>query len=144
MTAGIEAVSAWLRHLAVRTGDLEGAVERNPRPVILKRIANLAAELHNEALARQLEQLVRRISHRGTTPSRTGVGTRITVPATLTKMPRASGSPWLDAQPMRLARQESEVHRIVGRTVSSRMTSPGLGGGGRPSLLLRISVHDPP
>lgn len=118
VTAGIETVSAWLRHLVVRTGDLEEAVERNPRPVILKRIANLATELHNDPLARQLEQLVRRISHRGTTPSRTGVGTRITVPPTLKEMPRGSSSPWLDAQAMRLARQESEVHRIVGRTAA--------------------------
>ncbi|MBV8147411.1 MAG: hypothetical protein JO184_20630, partial [Gammaproteobacteria bacterium] len=113
--AGIEPVSAWLRHLVVRTPEIEAAVERNPRPVILKRLAGLAAELQNEPLARQLEQLVRRISHRETTPSRTGVGTRITVPPTLKEMPRGTGSPWLDAQAMRLARQESEVQRIVGK-----------------------------
>lgn len=118
VTVGIESVSAWLRHLVVRTGDLEAAVERNPRPVILKRNADLAAELHNEPLARQLEQLVRRISNRETTPSRTGVGTRITVPETLSEMPRGSGSPWLDAQAMRLARQEADIGRIVGKAAA--------------------------
>jgi Fic/DOC family len=118
VTAGIETVTAWLRHLIVRTPDLETAVEKNPRPVILTRLADLAAELHNEPLARQLEQLVRRISHRETTPSRTGVGTRITVPPALKQAPRGSGSPWLDAQAMRLARQESEVHRIVGKAAA--------------------------
>ena len=122
ITAGIEPVSAWLRHLVVRTPDLQAAVERNPRPVILKRIADLAAELHNESLARQLEQLVRRISHRETSPSRTGVGTRITVPSTLKEVPRGTGSPWLDAQAMRLARQEADIRRIVGKAAAQLPT----------------------
>jgi hypothetical protein len=111
---GIETVSAWLRHLVVRTPDLEAAVERNPRPVIVNRIGDLAAELHNESLARQLARLVRRISHRETTPSRTGVGTRILVPPVLQDAQRGTGSPWLDAQAMRLARQEADIERIVG------------------------------
>lgn len=114
VAAGIETVSAWLRHLVVRTPDLEAAVERNPHPVILNRIADLAAGLHNESLARQLGQLVRRISRRETTPSRTGVGTRIVVPPVLQHAARGTGSPWLDAQAMRLARQEAEIHRILG------------------------------
>ena len=83
VSGGIETVSAWLRHLVIRTPDLEMAVDANPRPVILKRLAGIAAQLHNEPLARQLEQLVRRISSRLTTPSRTGVGTRIAVPPVL-------------------------------------------------------------
>jgi hypothetical protein len=118
VTAGLEPLSAWLRHLVVRTPDLESAVERNSRPVILKRLADLAAELHNDPLARQLEQLVRRISHRDTTPSRTGIGTRIAVPQVLQEVPRGSGSPWLDAQAMRLDRQVSEARQIVRRAVA--------------------------
>lgn len=118
VTAGLEPLSAWLRHLVVRTPELENAVESNPRPVILKRLADLAAELHNDPLARQLAQLVRRISHRGTTPSRTGVGTRIAVPQVLQEAPRGSGSPWLDAQAMRFERQASEVRRISGRAAT--------------------------
>lgn len=90
---GVEPVSAWLRHLVVRTPDLEARVEKNPRPVILKRLADLAAELRNDPLARQLEYFVRRISHRRTTPARTGVGTRIAVPEPLQQAPRGSGSP---------------------------------------------------
>jgi hypothetical protein len=118
VTAGIEPLSAWLRHLVVRTPDLEACVEKNPRPVILQRLADLAAELHNEPLARQLEQLVRRISSRASTPARTGIGTRIAVPKALQDAPRGIGSPWLDAQAMRLAREETEAHRIVGDVAS--------------------------
>lgn len=117
VTAGLEPISAWLRHLVVRTPDLEAAVERNPRPVILRRLSDLSAELHNDPLARQLRQLVRRISHRETTPSRTGVGARIAIPPVLQEAARGTGSPWLDAQAMRLARQEAEAGRIVGSAV---------------------------
>ena len=116
VTAGLEPLTAWLRHLVVRTPDIEAAVERNPRPVILQRLASLAAELRNEPLARQLEQQVARISHRQNTPSRTGVGGRITVPPVLKDAPRGTGSTWLDAQAIRLYRQEAEVRHIVGNT----------------------------
>lgn len=112
--AGIEPLSAWLRHLAVRTPDLEARVEKNPRPVILQRLADLAAELRNESLARQLEHLVRRVSRRRSTPARTGVGTRIVVPKVLQDAPRGTGSPWIDEQAMRLARQEAEARRVLG------------------------------
>lgn len=114
VTAGIEPLSAWLRHLVVRTPDLEACVEKNPRPVILQRLANLAAELRNEPLSRQLNQLVRRISSRRSTPARTGVGTRIAVPKALQRAPRGTGSPWLDTQAMRLAREAADAHRIIG------------------------------
>ena len=102
----------------MRTPDLEARVEKNPRPVILQRLADLAAKLHNEPLARQLERLVRRISNRESTPARTGVGTRIAVPKVLQDALRGTGSPWLDAQAMRLAREQMEVHRIVGDVAS--------------------------
>lgn len=114
VTAGLEPLSTWLRHLVVRTPDLEAAVKRNPRPVILQRLAGLAGELHNEPLARQIGEQVARISHRQTPRSRTGVGQRIAVPEVLKDAPRGTGSPWLDAQAIRLYRQEAEVRRIVG------------------------------
>ena len=55
------------------------------------------------------------VAYGATSPSRTGVGTRITVPSTLKEVPRGTGSPWLDAQAMRLARQEDDIQRIVGK-----------------------------
>src|SRR6266853_287408 len=64
-------------------------------------------------------EVVRGISHRETSPSRTGVGTRIAVPQVLREAARGSGSPWLDEQAMRLERQESEVSRLVGRGLAA-------------------------
>src|SRR5437016_686594 len=91
--------------------------------LVLKRytpaaIAGVAAELHNDPLARQLEQLVRRVSHRTTSPSRTGVGTRLAVPQVLRQAARGSGSPWLDEQAMRLARHDAEITALVGKALT--------------------------
>ena len=119
VASGIEPLSAWLRHLIVRTPELEEAVTANPRPVILRRLAALAGELRNESLHRQLDQLIRQISHRKTSPSRTGVGTRIEVPDGVRNAPRGTGSPWLDEQAMRLKRQEAEARAIIGSEADS-------------------------
>jgi hypothetical protein len=112
--AGLESVSAWLRHLIVRAPELQDAVEKNPRPVILQRMADIAGSLGNHPLGRQLDAAVRRISARTTSPSRTGVGTRIQIPQILRESARGSGSPWLDEQAMRLARQEAQIEEVMG------------------------------
>jgi Fic family protein len=120
--AGVESVSAWLRHLIVRAPELESAVDRNPRPVILQRLADIAGSLGNKSLGRQLDAAARRISTRTTSPSRTGVGTRIQIPQVLRESERGSGSPWLDEQAMRLARQEAQIDEVIG--AQSRRLEP--------------------
>lgn len=114
IATGIETVSTWLRHLVIRTPDLERASAANPRPVVLQRLADMAGALKNDSLARQLDAAARRISARISSPSRTGVGTRIQVPYVLSHAPRASGSPWLDEQAIRLARHEAEIEDLIG------------------------------
>jgi len=112
--AGVESVSAWLRHLIVRVPELEDSVDKNPRPVILQRLADIAGSLGNQSLGRQLDAAARRISTRTTSPSRTGVGTRIQIPQVLRESERGRGSPWLDEQAMRLARQEAQIQEVIG------------------------------
>lgn len=104
LEAAIEPVGAWMRHLVVKTPELEEAVEARPRPLVLARLRDLAVELNNTALAKQLTTAILGIAAR--TPSRaaTGVGARIRVPAVLTEAPRGSDRPWLDRQRMTLAR----------------------------------------
>jgi len=114
ISTGVEPVSAWLRHLVVRTPELTAAVHESPRPVVLQRLADMAAVLGNEALGRQLDAAARRVSARISSPSRTGVGTRIRISPVLRSMPRATGSPWLDEQTLRLTRQAQEIDRLIG------------------------------
>ena len=124
INAGIEPVSAWLRHLVIRTPDLESASTEKPRAATLQRLADMAIALNNAALARQLDSAARRISARISSPSRTGVGTRIQIPQILQHAPRGSGSPWLDEQTMRLARQEAEIQELIGPVTGTLPTFP--------------------
>ncbi len=122
INSGIESVSAWLRHLVIRTPELESASAENPRAATLQRLADMAGALNNVALARQLDIAARRISARISSPSRTGVGTRIQVPQILQNAPRGTGSPWLDEQAMRLARQEAEIEAVLGPQIKRLST----------------------
>ena len=111
---GMEPIAAWLRHLVIRTPDLEVGVADNPRPQILQRLADMAGTLGNTPLARQLDRAARRISPKIMSPARTGVGTRLLIPQAITAQSPGMGSPWRDEQVMRIARQEREVAAIVG------------------------------
>ena len=124
INAGIESVSAWLRHLVIRAPDLDSAVADKPKAAPLQRLADMANTLNNVTLARQLDSAARRISARISSPSRTGVGTRIQVPQILQNAPRGTGSPWLDEQTMRLARQESEIQQSLGPAIAALPTFP--------------------
>jgi Fic/DOC family len=106
---GVEPVTAWLRHLVIRTPDLERATSDWPRPQVLQRLADVAAAIDNKPLAKQLDSAARRISTRPAPPSRTGIGSRIIIPPAILSQPRGSGSPWLDEQAMRLERQSAEI-----------------------------------
>ena len=119
VNAGIESVAAWLRHLVVRTPDLERAVARYPRPVVLHRLADIAKEVGNRSLARMLDASAQSVSARYSSPSRTGVGTRIIVPATLRTAPVGEGSTWEDAQRVRLERQTLDIAKIVADEATS-------------------------
>ncbi len=135
IAAGVEPVAAWLRHLVLRTPDLERAATDAPRPVVLQRLADMANELQNRALADQLDAVARQISGHIAPPARTGVGTRIEVPVVLRAQPRGSGSPWLDEQMMRLTRQTSEVATVLGKQPAAlpRFAAPKLMGSARES-----------
>ena len=113
---GLEPILAWLRHLVITTKSLNDAITRHPRPVVIQRLADLAAEAGNASLARQFDAAARRVSAHVAPPARTGVGTRIVVPSILGAVPPAAASPWIDSQRMRLARQGDEVLTAFERT----------------------------
>jgi Fic family protein len=124
LAGGIEPISAWLRHLALREADLREAAEESPRPVVLQRLADLAGGLGNRPLQRQLDAAARAVSAYVTPPARTGVGSRIIVPRALAASRSGAGSPWVDAQAMRLDRQEREVSELIGSEAAALPTFP--------------------
>ncbi|MFL5575143.1 MAG: Fic family protein [Gemmatimonadaceae bacterium] len=71
---------------------------------MLARIGDLANELGNTTLAKQIDTAVGAIASFPASASATGVGTRLVVPTPLTSLPRGSSQPWLDRQLMTLER----------------------------------------
>lgn len=120
---GIEPVSAWLRHLVLRTPDLDAAMAAWPRPLVLARIGELAKQLGNTGLAKQINSAVGAVSAYPPSASATGVGTRLFVPASLTGLPRGTGQPWLDRQRMTLERFRGDLDEMLAERIGA---PPGL------------------
>lgn len=120
---GIEPVSAWLRHLVLRTPDLDAAVTARPRPLVLTRIGELAKELGNTGLAKQIDAAVGGVADYPPSAAATGVGTRLVVPTPLTTLPRGTGQPWLDRQLMALERFRTVLDDLLEERVGP---PPGL------------------
>ncbi|MDQ2668849.1 MAG: Fic family protein [Gemmatimonadota bacterium] len=116
---GIEAVSAWLRHLVLRTPDLDAAVTARPRPLVLTRVGALARELGNGGLAKQIDTAVGGVAEFPPSAAATGVGTRLVVPAALTALPRGTGQPWLDRQLMTLERFKAVLDDLLEERVGA-------------------------
>jgi hypothetical protein len=69
INAGSESVSAWLRHLVIRTPDLDSAAAEKPKAATLQRLADMTGALNNVTLAQQLDSAARRISARIGSPT---------------------------------------------------------------------------
>ena len=110
---GIEPVSAWLRHLVLRTPDLDAAMTAWPRPLVLTRIGELAKQLGNTGLAKQIDSAVGAVATFPPSAAATGVGTRLMVPTLLTGLPRGTGHPWLDRQRMTFERFRGDLDDML-------------------------------
>ncbi len=131
--AGIEPVSAWLRHLVIKTSDLEATLADRPRPVVLTRLASVARELGNRGLAQQIDTAIQGITEYPPSLSATGIGSRIQLPKALVTVPRGAGSPWLDRQMMTLERFRGELNPLLSTRVgpAPRLTLRTLIGNAR-------------
>ncbi len=135
----VPAVSAWLRHLVVRTTDLQAAAHAWQRPNVLARLGALAGELRNAQLAGQIDALVRGLTPYPIAMPSTGVGTRIVVPPPLATSPRGAGSPWRDRQAMTLVHFRDTLEPIVGQRGS---TPPTLSRGALVGYARRVKTYD--
>src|ERR1035437_2065502 len=117
---GLEPVSAWLRHLVIRTPELDAALAARPRTLVIARVGDLAKALGNRELAEQIDNAVQAITPHPATASATGIGTRIMVPEVLTSLPRGTGHPWLDRQIMTLER----FRWVLEKQLDARVGSP--------------------
>lgn len=91
----LEEVAVWLRTLVVSRPALQAAYAGNPRPLVVKRLAHLAADVSNERLAEQLEALLAGEYGHRISRGRTGVGEEVLVPSFIQQLPRTRAV-WLD------------------------------------------------
>ena len=99
----LDTIVIWLRTLLVGRAALERAFSRDPRPVLLKRMGDLARDAGNTRLANTIDEVVSAHSRGQISRSLTGVGRQFLVPGYLSRAP-AAASPWLERHRARMAR----------------------------------------
>ncbi len=91
----VEEVAVWLRSLVVSRPALQATYDANPRPLVMKRLSHLAADVRNTRLAEHLEALLAGEYGHRISRGRTGVGDEVVVPSFILELPRTRAS-WLD------------------------------------------------
>lgn len=120
----LDTIVVWLRTLLVGRSALERAFSRDPRPVLLKRMGDLARDAGNARLANTIDEVVSAHSRGQISRSLTGVGRQFLVPKYLSSAP-AAASPWLERHRVRMARALDTVSSLL---ASREATLPRLGG----------------
>jgi prophage maintenance system killer protein len=106
----LEKVAVWLRSLVVSRPALEADWARMPRPLVLRRLAELARDGGNSRLADQLDELLAVEHGEHISRARTGVGSEIVVPPVVSQVEAVS--PWL-------ARHEVVLRRFFDQMVEA-------------------------
>lgn len=90
-------VAIWLRSLIVGGTALDEAYRANPRPVLLRRMAHIAADVGNERLATTIDGVLAAHTRSTLTRANTGVGTSIVIPRYVERSVALGGrEAWLD------------------------------------------------
>jgi Fic family protein len=113
-----EAVSLWLKSLIVTRVRLQAAYAKRPRPVVLKRIGQIAREVGNARLADQVDELLRGEYGHRLGRGHTERGPRFVVPASVAAL-RTTYQPWLDRQTATFARFRDEIEQEIGEAAAA-------------------------
>lgn len=108
----LDPILVWLRTLAVGRDALERAYARDPHPVLLKRMADLARDVGNLRLASTIDEVVSAHNRSQLSRTLTRVGREFIVPRYIVASPPAS-SPWLERHRARIARALDAVEALV-------------------------------
>jgi Fic family protein len=110
-----EAVALWLKSLVVSLQKLQAAYERRRRPVVLKRLGEMAASVGNTRLAEQIGEVLRGGYRHRLGRGHTGRGEAIAIPAHVQRM-NTTHQPWLDRQAATFARFAETITTEIERT----------------------------
>lgn len=107
----VEEAAIWLASLVVARPVLEEEWTRSPRPLVIRRLAELARDAGNRRLADQLDELIATHHGQHISRARTGIGTEVVVPRVVSES-RAS-TPWLSRHAVIFRRFAEEMTEAV-------------------------------
>ncbi|HUE73102.1 MAG TPA: Fic family protein [Pirellulaceae bacterium] len=125
---GLRDVSVWLKSLMLSHPAVVNAYRENPRPVVLKRIADIAADVGNDRLSDMLSQIVSAEQNVRIGRDRTGIGRELVIPAQVAAM-ATTNRPWLDRLSLMILESITQIDNVIAAAPPSR------GGRNLPSLL---------
>lgn len=109
---GLKELSLWLKSLVLSRPAVLEAYRNDPRPVVLKRIADIAADAGNTRLAELLNDVVTTEQNVRIGRDRTGVGRNIIVPTSITRL-ATTQQPWLDRLRLMILESAQSVEALV-------------------------------
>lgn len=107
----LERVAVWLRSLVVSRPVLEKEWARMPRPLVIRRLAEMAGDAGNRRLADQLDGLLAAEHGEHISRARTGVGSEVVIPRVISQV--QSTSPWLARHEVVLRRFFEQMRQAV-------------------------------
>jgi hypothetical protein len=109
---GLRDVSVWLKSLTLSRPAVVQAYRQNPRPVVLKRIADIAADVGNARLSDMLSQIVAAEQNVRIGRDRTGIGRELIIPARVATM-ATTHRPWLDRLSLMILESIAQIDEIL-------------------------------
>jgi hypothetical protein len=109
---GIEDVAIWMRSLTLARPALVAAYQRNPRPVVLKRLEHIARDVGNERLANMIEGVLAEEQSVRIGRDRTDVGRGLVIPHVVVSA-RTSHRPWLDRLRIAIRRSRDAAAKVI-------------------------------
>jgi Fic family protein len=115
---GLKEVALWLKSLTLSRPAVVEAYREDPRPVVLKRIADIAADIGNTRLADMLNDVIAAEQNVRIGRDRTGVGRHIVVPGAIASLP-TTNQPWLDRLRLMIVESRTSAGAVIGKYAPS-------------------------
>jgi len=117
LRAHLERVAIWLRSLIVSRPALEQEWSRMPRPLVIRRLAEMAGDAGNGRLAEQLDGLLAVEHGEHISRARTGVGSEVVIPGLVSQA--RSSSPWLTRHEVTFRRFFDQIREDLASHIES-------------------------
>ncbi len=134
----LDEICTWLQGLLLSRAEIDRAYDEHPRPVVIRRLAHLAADAGNEELASTLNSVVSQKQNVRIGRGQTGVGEDLAVPSYIRRH-RTTRRAWLDRLNNQMARFQDQIEVVV---EDARLGQPQLTLGELVDSARKAKTHD--